>query len=396
MRILHTSDWHLGRTLHGVDLREAQTQVVSEIEKTVITESVDCVIIAGDIFDRAVPPVESVTLFNDSIARIAEHATVVVTAGNHDSAIRLGHGSKLLRSGIHIVTELGSVGQGVEVQTHDGLQTMIFYPLPYLDPDHARYALRSREDSEPLQRSHQAVMAAAIDLVKADLRDRNRTESDAVVIAHAFVTGGMASESERDISVGGIDNVRSDLFEGFAYTALGHLHGPQTVGSRPSVAAESSIAYSGSPLRYSFSEARQRKGLLLVDIDSNGSSSRVFVPLTQPREMSELRGELNEILCGENIASHAGDWLRITVTDQARPTELNQRIRDAYPYVLSVVHEPVGGTQSFGASQTVVDLTDPVEISRRFVADVTAAETTDRDLAVLRAAYEAARSGGDA
>lgn len=395
MRILHTSDWHLGRTLHGVDLRDAQTNVIAEIEAIVVRESVDCVVIAGDIFDRAVPPVESVTLFNDAVARISEHAAIVITAGNHDSAIRLGHGSKLLRPGIHIVTDLNSVGQGIEIASRDGTHSMVFYPLPYLDPDHARYALRSADEDEPLPRSHQAVMAAAVEKIRADLAERDLPALRAVVVAHAFVTGGIGSESERDISIGGVDCVSSDLFGGFAYTALGHLHGPQHVGSQSPDADGSAIAYSGSPLRYSFSEARQRKGVMLVGIDSVGACSPAFLPLTQPRAMSELRGELCEIVSAANIAKHSNDWLRVTVTDQARPMELNQRVREAYPHLLSVVHEPVGGVRTFGVSQSVVDLTDAVEISRRFVADVTASKTTDRDVDVLRAAYEAARVGGD-
>jgi len=395
MRILHTSDWHLGRTLHGVDLRDAQIEVIAQIEAIVIKESVDCVVIAGDVFDRAVPPVESVTLFNDAVARISEHATIVITAGNHDSAIRLGHGSKLLRPGIHIVTDLASVGHGIEVTSRDNCHTMIFYPLPYLDPDHARYALRSDDADAPLPRSHQAVMAAAVGRIRTDLSERNLPARHAVVVAHAFVTGGVGSESERDISVGGVDSVTSDLFDGFAYTALGHLHGPQNLSSPSTGADAPTIAYSGSPLRYSFSEARQRKGLLLVDIDTKGECSTTFVPLTQPRAMAELRGELSMVLSQENTTEHSNDWLRITITDQTRPMELNQRIREAYPYALSVVHEPVGGARTFGASHSVVDLTDPVEISRRFVADVTASATTERDVDVLRAAYEAARLGGD-
>ncbi|NQU36208.1 MAG: exonuclease SbcCD subunit D C-terminal domain-containing protein, partial [Actinobacteria bacterium] len=219
------------------------------------------------------------------------------------------------------------------------------------------------------------------------------------VVAHAFVTGGLGSESERDITIGGVDSVSADLFDGFAYTALGHLHGPQNIHANPSnsatSAADSVIAYSGSPLRYSFSEARQRKGLRLVDIDSKGSCSQTFVPLTQPRAMAELRGELSEVTSQMNIEKHSSDWLRVTITDETRPTELNHRIRELYPHVLAVIHEPAGGERVFGSSRSVVDLTDPVEISRRFVADVTASATTERDLDVLRAAYEAARVGGD-
>ncbi len=395
MRILHTSDWHLGRTLHGVDLRDSQAAVMAQIEAIVIAESVDCVIVAGDVFDRAVPPVESVTLFNETISRLAAQATVVVTAGNHDSAIRLGHGSKLLRDGIHIVTDLADVGQGIEIMTRDKTQSLVFYPLPYLDPDHARFALRECVDDEPLDRSHQAVMAAALQKVTCDLRRRNRPQSEAVVIAHAFVTGGVGSESERDIAVGGVDSVSVELFTEFAFTALGHLHGPQEIGGRRGNSHRSTVAYSGSPLRYSFSEASQRKGVALVDIDADGRYERAFVALDQPRAMAELTGEIKDILTEESISRHCNDWVRVTVTDPSRPAELGQRIREHFPHALSVVHEPAGGSRSFGSSQAVIDLTDPVEISRKFVVDVTAAETTTRDDAVLRAAYEAARHGGD-
>ncbi|HEX4727343.1 MAG TPA: exonuclease subunit SbcD, partial [Jatrophihabitans sp.] len=191
MRFLHTSDWHLGRTLHGVDLLDAQRAVLEQLCRLVAEPPdgipVDAVLIAGDVYDRAVPPVESVALFEDVLAELTRHSTVVVTGGNHDSAIRLGFGARLFTDRLRVHTELAGIGEPVLVSS-GGVSTAI-YPLPYLDPDEARYVL-AEDDQQPLARSHQAVMAAALRRVHADVAGRPGVRS--VLLAHAFVIGGAA------------------------------------------------------------------------------------------------------------------------------------------------------------------------------------------------------------
>jgi DNA repair protein SbcD/Mre11 len=249
MRLLHTSDWHLGRTLHGVNLHEAQTAVLERICELVESPPdgipVDAVLVAGDVYDRGVPPVESVQLFEWTLSRLSAVTSVVITSDNHDSAIRLGYGAGLFRDRIRMVTDLGLLDLPVLLQGSDGVRAAV-YGIPYLDPDHARVALAG--GGEPLPRSHQAVVGAACDRIRADLADRPGVRS--VVLAHAFVAGAEPSDSERSIMVGGVDRVAGTVFHGIDYAALGHLHGPQA----PESAEGSVVRYSGSPLRYSFSE----------------------------------------------------------------------------------------------------------------------------------------------
>ncbi|MDQ1720645.1 MAG: repair protein SbcD/Mre11, partial [Pseudonocardiales bacterium] len=274
MRFLHTSDWHLGRTLHGVDLLEAQRDVLNQICRLVAQPPdgvpVDAVLIAGDVYDRAVPPVEAVALFASTLAELIKHSTVIVTAGNHDSAIRLGFGAELFTERLRLRTDLASVGSPVLLG--DGPAQVAVYPLPYLDPDAARAVLAPCD--QPLERSHQAVMTAAMDRVRHDLASRPPA-TRSVVVAHAFVVGGLPSESERSIVVGGVDSVAAGTFDGVDYVALGHLHGAQ----QPRGPAGTVLRYSGSPLRYSFSEQEHLKSVSLVDLDPDLPARVTAVPV---------------------------------------------------------------------------------------------------------------------
>lgn len=221
MRLLHTADWHLGRALHRVPLLDAQRAVLDHLVELAREEQVDAVLLAGDVFDRALPPVEAVRVAGDALRRLAEVAPVIAISGNHDSAGRLGFAAELIaRGGVHLRTEPATVGDPVVLHDDDG--PVAIYGLPYLDPDLTREALGAGE------RSHEAVVGAAMDRVRADLaaRDGHR----AVVVAHAFVQGGESSESERDVSIGGAQTVPPSLFAGADYVALGHLHRPHAVG----------------------------------------------------------------------------------------------------------------------------------------------------------------------
>lgn len=293
MRILHTSDWHLGRTLHGVDLLDHQAEYFDHLVEVARTERVGAVVVSGDVYDRAIPPVEAVTLLSQTLSRLAEHAQVVVTPGNHDSAIRLGFGAQLMRDDVHLRTRVADVGRPVTLHDPAGGASVLVYALPYLDPDVARTALRE-DDGEPLGRSHEAVMAAAMRRVRADVARRQGDHSGRVrslVMAHAFVVGGDVSESERDIRVGGVDSVPAGTFEGVDYVALGHLHGPQRVACPGSAIGR----YSGSPLAYSFSEMRHAKSSALIEIGEAGVVGEPHVvPAPVPRRLSEVSGPIDD------------------------------------------------------------------------------------------------------
>ena len=211
MRLLHTSDWHLGRSLHGVDLLDHQAAYLEHLVDVVRAEQVDAVVVAGDVYDRAIPPVEAVTLLSETLARLAEHTTVVVTSGNHDSATRLGFGSALMRDRVRLRTRVAGLAEPVVLPDDDG--DVLVYGIPYLDPDFARVELA--DGPELLARSHQAVAAAAMRRIRDDLASRaGSARPRSVVAAHAFVIGGAPTDSERDIRVGGVDQVPAGRVRG--------------------------------------------------------------------------------------------------------------------------------------------------------------------------------------
>ncbi|HYH76195.1 MAG TPA: exonuclease subunit SbcD, partial [Arthrobacter sp.] len=251
MRLLHTSDWHLGRSFHGVGMLDAQRSFVDQLVSAVTENAVDVVLIAGDVYDRALPGVDVVGLLDDALVRLAgAGAKVVLTSGNHDSAIRLGFASRLLeRGGVHLRTRLSELDQplllpldGTSAEGADGRALLAIYGIPWLEPR----LVASQLGVETA--SHFEVTRAATDLIRADLRRRARHGTvHSMVLAHTFASGGISSDSERDLSIGGVGAVPLDLFDGFSYTALGHLHGRQSLSPQ--------VRYSGSPLAYSFSEA---------------------------------------------------------------------------------------------------------------------------------------------
>jgi exonuclease SbcD len=389
MRILHTSDWHLGRTLHGVDLLEHQAAYLDHLVELTRSEGVDAVVVAGDVYDRAIPPVEAVTLLSSTLARLAEITQVVVTPGNHDSATRLGFGAELWRDGVHVRAKVADVGRPVELVTTDGAPALV-YALPYLDPDAARTVLRE-EDEAPLARSHEAVTGAAMRRVRADLAARSAAATArprSLLVAHAFVVGGEASESERDIRVGGVDTVPAAVLDGVDYVALGHLHGAQRVSTGEGTVAR----YSGSPLAYSFSEMRQHKSTVLVDLGPDGVvGTPELVPAPVPRRLSEVSGTLDELL-GAAGEPHADDWVRVTVTDPARPREMNARIKERFPHALVMTHRPPDRGLRESLTLAVTTASDPLVVASDFVQHVTGDQPDVRETAALRLAFETANA----
>jgi exonuclease SbcD len=328
VRLLHTSDWHLGRSFHREDLLGAQARFVDHLVETVRSEQIDAVLVSGDVYDRALPSVDAVVLFDDTLARLAGTGTrVVLISGNHDSGRRLGFGSGLIdRAGIHLRTDVAAAHRPVLLDDRDG--PVAVYAVPYLEPDGVRLELGCDE------RSHAAVLSAAMDRVRGDLAGRPGTRS--VVLAHAFVTGGQASDSERDITVGGAASVPTSTFDGVDYAALGHLHGAQRLSDR--------VRYSGSPLAYSFSEEHQTKQLLLVELGPEpGAAPRVeAVPTPVSRPLARISGHLDDLLTGDRWAAVADHYLQVTLTDPTRPREPMERLRQRFPYVLVLAFAPEG------------------------------------------------------
>ena len=373
MRILHTSDWHLGRSFHREGMLPAQAEFVDHLLDVVETEAVDLVVVAGDVYDRALPGVDAVALADDAFARLASsRARVVLTSGNHDSAPRLGFGSRLMdAAGVHVRTDPES--SGVPVMIDDTAGPVAVYGLPYLDPQLLR---------EPWQlsaRSHEAALAEAMRRVRSDLAARP-AGTRSVVLAHAFVAGCAPSDSERDISVGGVSMVSAEVFDGVDYVALGHLHGPSTVTHR--------VRYSGSPLAYSFSEAGQRKGTWLVDLDAQASVAAQFVDAPVPRPLALLRGRLDDLLADAELAGHEDSWLQVTLTDPLRPHQAMARLRRRFPHTLSLHFEPDGASAPSSPAARTTGRSDH-EVVLDFVGDLRGVPATEAESALLRQAVEA-------
>ncbi|MFE1110166.1 exonuclease SbcCD subunit D [Streptomyces rochei] len=378
MRLLHTSDWHLGRAFHRVNMLGAQAGFIDHLVDTVREHDVEAVVVSGDVYDRAVPPLAAVELFDDALHRLAALGVpTVMISGNHDSARRLGVGAGLIdRAGIHLRTD--PAGCGTPVVLHDAHGDVAFYGLPYLEP-----ALVKTEFGVD-KPGHEAVLAAAMDRVRADLAGR-APGTRSVVLAHAFVTGGEPSDSERDITVGGVAAVPRGVFDGVDYVALGHLHGCQTLTER--------VRYSGSPLPYSFSEAAHRKSTWIVDLDAAGDVTAERVDCPVPRPLARLRGTLDELLADPELTAHEEAWVEATLTDPVRPADPMARITDRFPHTLSLAFDPERAPDDPAVSyaRRLAGRSDQ-QIAEDFVTHVRGAGPDDDERTVLRDAFDAVRA----
>ncbi|WP_133915272.1 exonuclease SbcCD subunit D [Streptomyces sp. NBC_00582] len=378
MRVLHTSDWHLGRSFHRVNMLEAQSAFIGSLVATVRERAVDAVVVSGDVYDRAVPPLAAVELFDDALHRLADLGVpTVMISGNHDSARRLGVGAGLIgRAGIHLRT--APAAAGTPVMLADAHGDVAFYGLPYLEP-----AL-VKDEFAVEKAGHESVLAAAMDRVRADLATR-APGTRSVVLAHAFVTGGEPSDSERDITVGGVASVPAGVFDGVDYVALGHLHGCQTLTER--------VRYSGSPLPYSFSETDHRKTMWLVDLDADGAVTAERIDCPVPRALARISGTLEELLADPALTRHEDAWVEATLTDAVRPAEPMARLTARFPHTLSLVFAPERAPDDPDVSyaRRLSGRSDQ-EIAEDFVAHVRGAGPDARERDVLRDAFDAVRA----
>ncbi|MEV1249360.1 exonuclease SbcCD subunit D [Nonomuraea sp. NPDC050022] len=369
MRILHTSDWHLGRSFHRESLLEGQAAFIDHLIETVRAERVDVVVVSGDVYDRALPPVDAVALCGDALRRLmGTGARTVLISGNHDSARRLGFGADLIdAAGVHLRTDPSRAWEPVLVDD------VAFYGIPYLEPELVRGPW------ELPDRSHTAALSHAMAHIRADA-PRHR---HSVVLAHAFVTGGEASDSERDISVGGVAHVPLSAFEGVDYVALGHLHGRQRMSE--------TVRYSGSPLAYSFSEVNQKKGSWLVTLGSSDADSLEidFVPAPVPRPIGRLRGPLEDLLTSSAYDDVEDHWLQVILTDPIRPKSAMDRLRARFPHTLALSFEPSGGAP---VSQPARLSGRPeAEVALDFIREVRGEPAGPDEEDLLRQAIEASR-----
>ena len=391
MRLIHTSDWHLGRTLHGENLLPAQDDFLRWLLDEAVRQQAGAVVVAGDIYDRAVPPVNAVRLLDAALLRFAQvRIPVILTSGNHDSAVRLGFGAGLSEAaGIHLRTAVADLARPVLLADEHG--PVAVYGVPYLLPDAVM------ADLGVPARTHEAVLAEAARRIRADAAARGVGRT--VVAAHAFVTGGQPAESERDIRVGGVADVPAGVLAGFSYVALGHLHGAQRAGPPPGPPGSPLIRYSGSPLAFSFSEKDHVKSVTLVDIDGAGQVSATMLPTPVPRPLREVRGRLDDLLAGAGphgadprLADLAGSWVKVVLTDTVRPAAPMERLREKWPHTLVLDFAPEGQLTGPAADlERLAAVSDPVEICCLFVDFTSGGQADDTHRAVLRAAVEAAQ-----
>jgi len=338
MKLFHTADWHLGKLVQGVYMTEEQQVVLKQFLEAIDTEKPDAVIIAGDLYDRAVPPTEAVNLLDEILAEIVlkRHTPVLCISGNHDSPGRLNFGSTLMKeTGLHIVGQLNKDLKSVTLK--DDFGEVEFHLIPYADPSQVRYLFDDEEVT-----SHQKAMKRIVQEIEKDLDTTKRH----VFIGHAFVTPGgqeeeNTSESERPLAIGGVEYVDAALFKSFDYTALGHLHQAHYV-------LNETIQYAGSPLKYSISEEHHKKGFFIVNIDGEGQvtlEKRLLIP---NRDMRTVEGYMNAIL----KQPMSEDFVFVKLLDDTPILSPMEQIRTVYPNAMHVERKSFRATKIAGEKES--------------------------------------------
>jgi exonuclease SbcD len=338
MKILHTSDWHIGRTFHTHSTLEHLRIVLDAMVEVVRERDVDVVIVAGDVFDSSMPSAEAFTVLSGALRTLrAAGAQLVLTSGNHDSATRLGFQSEWAGlAGIHVVTEPG--GYSTPITIDDRFGPVHFYGIPYLEP-----ALVRHLHPEAELRTHEQVVGFAMDVVRADLAQRG---GRSIAISHVFAAEvaarAEATDVERDITAGGLNLVPASVFDGPDYVALGHIHGRSTITER--------VRYSGAPLHYSFSEAGKPRGGWLVELDADGLKDVEWIDLPVPRTLTVLTGDLADLLGDRAHDGREDDWISAVLTDRVRPMDGMRRLQARFPHAIALEHRPSVTAES--AAQT--------------------------------------------
>ena len=384
MKILHTSDWHLGRTFLSESMHVHQEVFIEWLITVVAAEQIELVIIAGDVYDRSVPPTESVRLFDRALIGLSSLCPVFITPGNHDSAVRLGFGSGLMgANGVHIRSEISDIGAPLEVTGRDGT-TLVVYGIPYLQPEVVSGQLEA-------ERTHAGALNAAMERIRADLV--NQGDARVVVVSHAFVTGGISSESERSLEIGGIGDAPSSIFAGVDYVAMGHLHGAQVISTPEN--SSTIVKYSGSPLPYSFSEEKHNKSVTLINIPTSGPVAFENISTPVPGPLLTITGELEYLLNDSRFDEVENFWVRAVVTDPNRQERTRERLMERFVNLKHIEFSPQGGAPTLSIHERLdPQSTPPIEIAAGFVAHVSNAEVSDPQRILFQGAIESVNASG--
>ncbi len=361
MKILHTGDWHIGKLVHGIHMTEDQKYILKELITLIKNEKPDVMLIAGDIYDRSIPPIQAVDLLDDILTEIVvkEQVKVIAIAGNHDSPDRVGFASKMLReNGLYISGNMDKTMTPIQLEDEHGF--VDFYPVPYVEPA----IIRELYKDETIK-SHDDAMKTVLGSIKNNMNKKNRS----VCIAHAYLTGTSqmeTSESVRPLSIGGSEYVDVSYFEDFNYVALGHLHRPQKV-------KYANIRYAGSLLKYSFSEATQKKSVAMIEIDKEGEVDIELHELEPVRDMRVIKGHLENLVdIGVYGDTNIDDYIMAILTDEGELIDPISNLRAVYPNVLKLEKESIDrrtGDEQTSASENFKEK-NPLELFREFYENI--------------------------
>ena len=349
MRFLHLSDLHLGKRVNEFSMLEDQAYILKEILNIIDEQKVEAVLIAGDVYDKVIPSAEAVRLLDDFLTRLAaRELPVFLISGNHDSAERVAFGSRLMSSRqIYLSPVFESDVEPVTISDRYG--EIHIYMLPFVKP-----SLVKRVYPEEEIITYQDAVNAAVQHMQIDTDKRN------VLLAHQFVTGAARCDSE-ELSVGGVDDVDASVFDGFDYVALGHLHGPQKIGKE-------TVRYSGTPLKYSFSEANQKKAAVIVDVEEKGKINIQQIPLMPKHDMREIRGTYLEVTALDFYKDmKTDDYLHITLTDEEDVPDAIGKLRTIYPNIMKLSYDNLRTRAAVTVRGTAeVEEKSPMELLKEF------------------------------
>ena len=389
MKIIHTGDWHIGKIVNEFSMIDDQRYILNELIKLINLEKPDVLIIAGDIYDRSIPPVEAVDLLNEVFSKILidNKVKIVAISGNHDSGERVSFGSKILeKEGLYIQGIIEDEIKSIRIDDEEG--NVNFYMIPYVDP-----AILRRKFNNPEIRNHNDAMKAVINRIKPSLNENERN----IVVTHGYVTYKRkddidkdgenlyeladleVSDSERPLSIGGTDLIDSDNFDCFDYVALGHLHGRQKVGREE-------IRYSGSLMKYSFSEINHKKGVVIIEIDGNKKINIRQEELRPKRNMRIIKGPLDELIkAGLEDCSNREDYIQAILTDEGEIIDPIGKLRNAYPNIMILKREENKniGTSLTAASKGYKSKTE-LELFEEYYDRLGSGEFTEEKKEVIR------------
>jgi DNA repair protein SbcD/Mre11 len=379
VRILHTADWHLGRLFHGIHLTDDQAHLLAQFIDLVADQRPDAILISGDIYDRSVPPVEAVELLNETLCQIIVDydIPILVIAGNHDNPARLQFLSQLLsRQNLYLFGTLASCDEPIALEDEHG--TVTFFSAPYCEPVEVREHLG--DDS-----------VQCFDSAMGSLVGTYRINGRSVLLGHAFVSGGSVTESERPLNVGGAETVSVSHFDPFSYVALGHLHQPQAFNN-------SRVRYSGSLMKYSFSEANQRKSVSMVEIDAAGGVRIEELTLTPRRDLRVISGYLNDLLQNPDDYGPRDDYLMANLLDEGAVYDAMGRLREVFPNLMHLERSNLLSDDAGRRSVSDIAGKDDLELFNDFMQAMTgkemSAEQSRSFLSVVDEVRREEREGG--